>query len=99
MKSITHQKYNTSRLSEEDFSPVTLQESIEKTRQALEFAYAGFDNATDADMIDSYIYEIYALQKRHAHLTALAMKETVPAENLESYAHPTVGPLVSHVLG
>ena len=30
---------------EEDFSPIDLKESIRKTRQALEIAYAGFDNA------------------------------------------------------
>lgn len=97
MKSITHQKYNTSRLTQEDFSPVSLMESIEKTRQALEFAYAGFDNATDADMIDSYIYEIIALQKRHAHLVSLATAQKEPEEPV-SYPHSPVRTLVSHVL-
>ena len=37
---------------EEDFNCPTLQENIEKTRYALENAYAGFDNATDPDLID-----------------------------------------------
>ncbi len=100
MKSIAHQKYNTSRLSQEDFSPVTLQDSIEKTRQALEFAYAGFDNALDADMIDSYIYEINALQKRHAYLTSLAFSER-SSEQAESVSnsHSPIRALVSHVFG
>ena len=53
---------------EEDFSPIDLKESIRKTRQALEIAYAGFDNALESDLIDSYIYEINALQKRYQHL-------------------------------
>ena len=57
---------------EEDFSPIDLKESIRKTRQALEIAYAGFDNALESDLIDSYIYEINALQKRYQHLTELA---------------------------
>ena len=48
--------------TEEDYTPVTLRESIEKTRQALEMAYAGFDNAVDTDLIDSYIYEINSLR-------------------------------------
>ena len=43
---------------EEDYTPVSLMDCIEKTRQALDAAYAGFDNATDFSMIDSYIYEI-----------------------------------------
>ena len=34
-----------------------------KTRQALEIAYAGFDNALESDLIDSYIYEINAFKK------------------------------------
>ena len=38
---------------EEDFSPIDLKESIRKTRQALEIAYAGFDNALESDLIDS----------------------------------------------
>ena len=98
MKSITHQKYNTSQLTQEDFTPVSIMDSIEKTRQALEFAYAGFDNATDADMIDSYIYEIIAFQKRHAHLVSLAAAEKHP-EDAVSYTHSPIRSLVSHVLG
>ena len=50
---------------EEDLSPLDLKESIRKTRQALDIAYAGFDNALESDLIDSYIYEINALQKRY----------------------------------
>ena len=56
MKMYFSQKLNTLQTAEEDFTPVTLQDSIEKTRRALDIAYAGFDNAIDADMIDSYIY-------------------------------------------
>ena len=37
---------------------------IAKTRYALETAYAGFDNATDPDLIDCYIYEVNAIQKQ-----------------------------------
>lgn len=41
---------------------------IAKTRYALENAYAGFDNATDPDLIDCYIYEVNAIQKRYKYL-------------------------------
>lgn len=82
---------------EEDFSRTTLAEDIEKTRYALEIAYAGFDNATDPDLIDCYIYEVNALLKRYTYLTNLAEKEdqTVPALCPES----PIRALISHVFG
>lgn len=82
----------------EEYLPVSLKESIEKTRLALDIAYAGFDNAVDVDLIDSYIYEITALQKRYKHLLALAETET-PQEEPALYKHSPIRALVSHVLG
>ncbi len=61
--------------TQEDFGLPTLREDIEKTRSALEIAYAGFDNATEPDMIDCYIYEINALLKRYKHLTELSASQ------------------------
>ncbi len=84
--------------TEEDYTPVTLRESIEKPRQALEMAYAGFDNAVDTDLIDSYIYEINSLQKRYKHLSDLAAADPGPGEGT-SYKHSPVRALVSHVFG
>ena len=59
---------------EEDFSRTTLTEDIEKTRYALEIAYAGFDNATDPDLIDCYIYELNSVQMRYKFLLASIKK-------------------------
>ena len=98
MKIFYKQSVNTVIPVEEDLTTLNLQESIEKTRQALEIAYAGFNNALDADLIDSYIYEITALQKRYQHLTSLA--ETHPVAREEKlYAHSPVRALVGHVFG
>ena len=83
---------------EEDLSPLDLKESIRKTRQALDIAYAGFDNALESDLIDSYIYEINALQKRYQHLTELAAAQPV-AQNSSLYQHSPIRALVSHVFG
>ena len=83
---------------EEDFSPIDLKESIRKTRQALEIAYAGFDNALESDLIDSYIYEINALQKRYQHLTELAALQPADQEK-NLYQHSPIRALVSHVFG
>lgn len=75
MKVFFSQSFKTSQGSEEDFAIPSVREDLEKTRIALEIAYAGFDNATDEDMIDCYIYEINALLKRYKHLTELAARE------------------------
>ena len=75
---------------EEDFSPIDLKESIRKTRQALEIAYAGFDNALESDLI--------ALQKRYQHLTELAALQPADREK-NLYQHSPIRALVSHVFG
>lgn len=82
---------------EEALTTVTLKDCIEKTRQALDTAYAGFDNAVDSDLIDSYIYEIKSLQLRYKHLTDLAAAE--PAADRELNVHSPIRALVSHVFG
>ena len=53
---------------------------IAKTRYALETAYAGFENATDPDLIDCYIYEVNAVQKRYKYL--LIASETPKSDDL-----------------
>lgn len=96
MKMYFSQSPTTSRACEEDLTPVSLQDSIKKTRQALDIAYSGFDNALDEDLIDSYIYEINSLQKRYKHLTELAALETA-SDRQESGQHSPIRALVSHV--
>lgn len=98
MKVYFSNNFMTSATIEEDLSPLNLRESIQKTRQALEVAYAGFDNALDQDLIDSYIFEINALQKRYNHLVDLAAAEPA-AENASLYQHSPIRALVSHVFG
>ena len=98
MKIFFKESQNTDLPVTAELTVLNLEDSIEKTRQALEIAYSGFNNAVDADLIDSYIYEINALQKRYAHLTELAVeqKSAIPeAETL--YTHPTVRTLIRHV--
>lgn len=98
MKLDFHRTIETPDCLEEDLTPVRIQDSLEKTRQDLEIAYAGFNNAVEIDLIDSYIYEINSLQKRYKHLTNLAALE--PAEDTEHlYQHSSIRTLVSHVFG
>ena len=57
---------------------------IAKTRYALETAYAGFENATDPDLIDCYIYEVNAVQKRYKYLLQEAAKMNIASETPKS---------------
>lgn len=98
MKMYFSRRLGNTRDAEEDYSPVTLRESIEKTRRDLNLAYAGFDDATETDLIDSYIYEIYALQKRYKYLTDLASTENLQ-DNEPLNEHSPIRALVSHVFG
>ena len=98
MKLDFHRNIETSEYMEVDFTPINIQDSLEKTRRDLEVAYAGFNNAVEIDLIDSYIYEINSLQKRYKHLTDMAALE--PAENTQNlYQHSPIRALVSHVFG
>lgn len=98
MKILFRQSYDNKQPVETEITSLNLKESIEKTRQALEIAYSGFDNAVETDLIDSYIYEINSLQKRYKHLTDLA-GETLEEEPKRLYQHSPIRALVSHVLG
>ena len=52
---------------------------ISQTIAALNEAYAGFDEALDPDLIDSYIYEINALTLRY-HFLLKQSKQTKPEQ-------------------
>ena len=99
MKIFFSQVNTNSEMIEEDLAPLDLKESIRKTRQALDIAYAGFDNAIESDLIDSYIYEINALQKRYQHLTELSRFPACAAGKKNLYQHSPIRALVSHVFG
>lgn len=51
-----------------DRQNLTLREELLLARNALENAYTGFDNVTDPDLIDCYIYELNAVMKRYKYL-------------------------------
>lgn len=87
---------------EEELTTSSLEEDMKKTRYALEIAYAGFDNAVEPDLIDSYIYEINALQKRYDHLltqSALEQAALLSREEPPSRQKSPIRALVSHVFG
>lgn len=58
-------KWNKKRVNLQEES---LLNEIQRTKLALETAYSNFENCLDPDLIDSYIYEVNAVQKRYKFL-------------------------------
>ena len=45
-----------------------LEQSLQETQVLIAQAYAGFNSASDGELVESYIYEIQALQARYSYL-------------------------------
>lgn len=72
-------------LSEREIERNALLSDLEKTKRALEVAYAGFDNVTEPDLIDCYIYEVNSVLKRYKFLLEQAAALIpLPDENTDS---------------
>lgn len=74
MKVQFHQSSHKDFPSTKGMDENSILEDIAKTRFALETAYAGFDNVTDPDLIDCYIYEVNSALKRYKYLIEQAAK-------------------------
>lgn len=57
-------KHPTPRDEERD----ELLEGLSRTRTLIAQAYSGFNSARDPDLIESYVFEINALQARYSYL-------------------------------
>lgn len=55
-------------LPAKDKAEKRLLDDLKLTRAELEIAYSGFDNVTDPDLIDCYIYKVNAVLKRYKFL-------------------------------
>ncbi|MBR3771009.1 MAG: YaaL family protein [Clostridium sp.] len=58
-------KFRKSRIPQER---ELLHYQIQRTQLALETAYSNFDNVVDPELIDSFIYEVNAIQQRYQYL-------------------------------
>lgn len=45
-----------------------LREELEQVKQEMNTAYSNFEHVIDPDLIDCYIYEVNAVQKRYKYL-------------------------------
>ena len=82
MKIFFHQSANGSEDAEiiVDCTKMSLQEELAQTRYALEIAYSNFDNVTEPDLIDCYIYEVNAILKRYKYLIEQAADKDLLSE-------------------
>lgn len=83
-------------LSEKEIERNALLSDLEKTKRALEIAYSGFDNVTEPDLIDCYIYEVNSVLKRYKFLLEQAAALCpLPEENTRHAPLSTEAPVTS----
>lgn len=78
-------------ITEKEIRRNALLSDLEKTKRALEIAYSGFDNVTEPDLIDCYIYEVNAIMKRYNFLMEQADLLTLGTDSPQ-------GPLIAEAL-
>ena len=86
-------------LSEEEIKRNALLSDLEETKKAWEIAYAGFDNVTEPDLIDCYIYEVNSVLKRYKFLMEQAARlaplpEEIPQKNTLNTETPVTSLIV-----
>ena len=69
---------------------MTIRDELAQTKYALENAYLGFDNVTDPDLIDCYIYELNAVMKRYKFLLEQAAEMDLLPEEKHTEAYRTL---------
>lgn len=89
MKMFFHQSSNGMSDAEiiVDCRKMTIREELAQTRYALEIAYSNFDNVTDPDLIDCYIYEVNAVLKRYKYLLEQAAEMNLLPEDTHTEAY------------
>lgn len=60
--------FRKKRPSPQDEERVALLEGLARTRRLIAQAYSCFNSARDPDLIESYVFEINALQARYSYL-------------------------------
>ena len=69
---------------------MTIRDELAQTKYALENAYLGFDNVTDPDLIDCYIYELNAVMKRYKFLLDQAAEMDLLPDEKHTEAYRTL---------
>ncbi len=61
-----------------------LMEGLAETRVRINQAYSCFNSTSDPDLIESYVFEINALQARYSYLLRRVREEEAPREEESS---------------
>jgi hypothetical protein len=89
-------------LTSEELYRDALLDDLRKTKEALEVAYMGFDNVTEPDLIDCYIYELNSVIFRYNYLLEQVGKLGNKVEGRVSRTAPVIAgdkPLYSELTG
>ena len=72
-----------------------LEKQLLETRALIAQAYAGFNAASDGELVESYIYEIQSLQARYSYLLRRrkALESDPPVSQVLESAGPRVLPV------
>lgn len=72
-----------------------IEKSLRETRLLIAQAYAGFNAVTDPELVESYVYEIQALQARYSYLLRRRKScDAAPGEKPARAARTEDGPAV-----
>lgn len=86
-------KWPRQRRKEPSPDVLELEESLRQTRLDLAQAYALFNAADDGELVESYVYEIQALQTRYSYLLRRRKALDAPAEQALQGAPRTALPV------
>lgn len=70
-----------------------LEKGLQETRVLIAQAYAGFNSASDGELVESYIYEIQALQARYSYLLRRRKSLESPLSEPLQAPNPSVLPV------
>lgn len=76
--------------SPQEVAQQELEASLRDTQVRIAQAYAGFNSAVDADLVDSFVYEIMALRSRYSYL--LRQRKALDGAEVEGAALAAVRP-------
>lgn len=82
---------------ESSYDEKYLLSEIRLTKAALDAAYSNFEQALDPDLIDCYIYQINASQKRYKFLIERAKQIQLTGNNLHELMELTAIPEEEYV--
>ena len=61
---------------------LALMDNLSQTKAEIDRVYSTFENVTDPDLIDCYIYKVNAVLKRYKFLTEKAAELHLPPEKI-----------------